>query len=60
MLESTKQHFCLAEVELGRVALCRMHGDPIMADTWKEARAQMPEGAFAAREGHGHRPDENE
>lgn len=53
MPEAIKHQFCLAEVEPGRVALCRMHGDPIEADSWKEARAQVPEGAFAAREGHG-------
>ena len=55
MPESTKQRFCLAEVEPGRVALCRMHGDPIEAETWKDARAQVPEGAFAGHEGHGYK-----
>lgn len=57
MPESTKQRFCLAEVEPGRVALCRMYGDPIEAGTWKEAKAQVPEGAFAAREGYGYATD---
>lgn len=60
MPEPTKQRFCLAEVEPGRVALCRMHGEPIEAKDWKQARAMVPEGAFAAREGHGDQAGETE
>ena len=54
MAEATRQQFCLAEVEAGRVALCRMHGEVIEAADWKEARAKVPDGAFAAKEGHGY------
>lgn len=60
MPEPTNQRFCLVEVEAGRVALCRMHGDPIEAKDWKEARTKVPEGAFAAREGHGYQAGETE
>jgi len=60
MPQTTKQSFCLAEVEPGRVALCRMRGQPIEAKDWKEACAQVPEGAFTAQEGHGYRADETE
>lgn len=50
------QKFALAEVEPGRVALCRIYGDAIEAKDWQAARAQVKEGTLDHCTGYGFVP----